>query len=139
MKITSPSQAFHFFSQRMATEVEEFWIASLNAEKRVTAQQCLFRGTVDHCLFHPRDVFRFACRHNSSAILVAHNHPSGNVEPSPEDEAITERLLVLALLLEIPLVDHLIISPHGYFSFQQQGRLQIKGPVWPFGLGPDRC
>lgn len=125
MKITSPLSAFHYFRARVNPEIEEFWIAALDSAKRITVAQCLFRGTVDHCLFHPRDVFRFACHNNAAAILVAHNHPSGNVEPSAEDQAATERLLLLALVLEIPLVDHVIISPKRYFSFLEKGRLKI--------------
>lgn len=123
-----------FFRRRLRADVEEFWIATLNSDKAVTACACLFRGTVDHCLFHPRDVFRFACLHNASSMIVAHNHPSGNVEPSPEDTAITEQLLTLSLVLEVPLVDHLIISPRRYFSFLESGRLNAglrgrPGPV----------
>ncbi len=125
MKIYSPVNAFRFFSPRISLQVEEFWIATLSTEKTVTASQCLFRGTVDHCLFHPRDVFRFACLHNASSIVVAHSHPSGSVEPSPQDLTITEQLLTVSLLLEIPLVDHLIVGQRRYYSFLEDGRLRL--------------
>lgn len=130
MKITSPNKAYTYFETRLAFEVEEFWIATLNAEKRVTASQCLFRGTVDHCLFHPRDVFRFAALQNASSFLVAHNHPSGNVLPSEEDRRITEQLLTVSLLIEIPLLDHLILggskAKRTYFSFLEKGILRSR-------------
>jgi DNA repair protein RadC len=125
MKITKPGEAFQFFRTRLGSDVEEFWIAALNSEKNVTASTCLFRGTVDHCLFHPRDVFRFACLHNASSIVVAHNHPSGSALPSPEDIFVTEQLLAVAVLLQIPLVDHLIIAGRRYYSFLEDGKLRV--------------
>jgi DNA repair protein RadC len=130
MKITSPSEAFAYFRTRLGLEVEEFWIATMNADKRVTSSQCLFRGTVDHCLFHPRDVFRFACLHNASSFVVAHNHPSGRVAPSELDLRITEQLLTVSLLLELPLIDHLILGGRQpgsrYFSFLESGLLKVE-------------
>lgn len=130
MKITSPSLAYEYFRTRLGLEVEEFWIATMNTDKRVTASQCLFRGTVDHCLFHPRDVFRFVCRHNASSYVVAHNHPSGCIEPSELDIRITERLLTISVLLEVPLVDHLILGERGvksrYFSFLEAKLLRVE-------------
>lgn len=123
MKIASPQAAFEFFRPRFNPEVEEFWVAALNADKTLVAAQCLFRGTVDRCLFHPRDVFRFAYLHNASSIVVAHNHPSGRIEPSDEDVRITDQLLNIAEILEVPVVDHIILGQGAnYFSF-------ISGPV----------
>lgn len=125
MNISSPVHAFHFFRRRIHREVEEFWAAALNVDKRVLAAECLFRGTVDYCPFHPRDVFRFAYRHNASSLIVAHNHPSGVALPSEHDELVTERLLLAAHLLEVSIDDHLILAGKTYFSFQEHGRLII--------------
>ncbi len=123
MKILSPHSAYLFFRSRLTSDVEEFWIAALNSSKEAVAATCLFRGTVDHCLFHPRDVFRYACLNNASSIIIAHNHPSGDVRPSPEDLAITGQLLKLAVLLEVPLIDHLILGRgEAYFSFLENGQ-----------------
>lgn len=98
-------------------------MAALNADKTVVASQCLFRGTVDSCLFHPRDVFRFGCRHNASSLIVAHSHPSGRREPSLEDDIATSQLLAGAEILSIPMIDHLIITGVNYYSFLERGRL----------------
>jgi DNA repair protein RadC len=125
MKITSPRSAHDFFKQFLTADIEEFWAAALNSEKEPVAARCLFRGTVDHCLFHPRDVFRFACRHNASALIVAHNHPSGNAQPSPQDLRITRQLVRASSLLEVPVVDHLILAGGGYYSF-----LESASAVW---------
>ncbi|HMN69636.1 MAG TPA: JAB domain-containing protein [Bdellovibrionales bacterium] len=127
MKISTPEEAFRFFNDRLRSEVEEFWAAALNADKRVIRALCLFRGTVDHCTFHPRDVFRFAYMNNASSLVVAHNHPSGNAKPSPQDDEVTRALLFAALLLEVPVVDHLILGRPGqrdYYSYLREGRLR---------------
>lgn len=126
MKIAQPKDAFQFFHSRLRGDVEEFWIAALNANKAVTASACLFRGTADHCLFHPRDVFRFALLHNAVSFIVAHNHPSGRIQPSPEDIEVTEQLLTISLIVQIPLTDHLIIGGQRYYSFMEKGRLVLN-------------
>lgn len=107
----------------MSLDVEEVWVAALNSDKRVLAAQCLFRGTADQCLVHPRDVFRFACLHNATGLLVAHNHPSGVALPSGEDEVWTEQLLTAAAIFMIPVLDHLVVTRTGYYSFLESGRL----------------
>lgn len=124
MTLSTPDDANRFFQPRMARDVEEFWVATLDAAKRVTASRCLFRGTVDHCLFHPRDLIRFVCVQNASSFVVAHNHPSGERWPSPQDVTTTEHILSLAILIEVPLVDHLILARQTYFSFLAAGRLR---------------
>lgn len=126
MKITQPKEAYQFFRTRIRGDIEEFWMATLNSDKKITASACLFRGTVDHCLFHPRDVFRFACLHNASSFVVAHNHPSGSALPSAEDIQVTEQLLTLSLVMQIPIVDHLILAGRGYYSFLEKGRLRLE-------------
>lgn len=131
MKITSPRKAFQFFKHRLNGQVEEFWAAALNSQKCVVASACLFRGTVDHCLFHPRDVFRFAYLNNASSLLVAHNHPSGCALPSDQDIQITSQLLQVAVILQMPLDDHLIVAGQKYYSFLEDGALTVKNPVWP--------
>jgi DNA repair protein RadC len=81
----------------------------------------LFRGTVDSCFVHPRDVFRFAIAENASSLLVAHNHPSGELIPSMEDLRFTRQLVAASALMEIPVVDHVILSSRGYASLRQDG------------------
>ncbi|MGE0529165.1 MAG: RadC family protein [Bdellovibrionales bacterium] len=127
MRITHPFHAFRFFHPRLLrAQTEEFWAAALGSDKTVLGARCLFRGTVDHCLFHPRDVFRFACLQNASALVVAHNHPGGSPRPSPQDVAVTEQLLTVALILQIPLVDHVIVARDSYYSFLENGRLRLR-------------
>jgi DNA repair protein RadC len=121
--ISNPQAAARFFRKRMSVDVEEVWAAALNAKGKVTAAQCLFRGTVDQCLAHPRDIFRFACLHNACSVVVAHNHPSGPTQPSTEDCEWTRRLTEVSQLLMIPIKDHIIVGRRSYFSFKESGEL----------------
>lgn len=123
-RILNPLDGAHFFRKRIALDVEEVWAAALASDKRVLAAQCLFRGTADRCLIHMRDVFRFACTHNAASLLLAHNHPSGDVRPSLEDQEWTDQLVKAAQLMMIPLEDHLIIGTKRHFSFRAAGYLE---------------
>jgi len=81
------------------------------------------RGTLDSSMVHPRDVFNKAVRYMAKGIIVLHNHPSGVLEPSDEDVAITERLVKSGEILGIPLYDHIILSENDYFSFKARGMM----------------
>jgi DNA repair protein RadC len=121
MKISSPQQAGSYLRRVMRSDVEEFWALAFDSDLNLLASECLFRGTVDACLFHPRDVFRFACKTNASSLIVAHNHPSQNPLPSEEDRSITQRLVRAAKIFSIPVSDHLIITEKEIFSFLEYG------------------
>lgn len=137
MKIISPAQAHRYLQARICTDVEEFWVLALNPQKDLLAAECLFRGTVDVCLFHPRDIFRFAYRHNASTLIVAHNHPSGNLEPSDRDREVTLQLVRAARILQVPVVDHLILAGESYFSFLAAGELPVVTDPWQDDQSPD--
>lgn len=119
MEINSSHSAAHMLRPLMSSEVEEFWALALTSGKKLISAKCLFRGTVDACLFHPRDIFRFACMANASSIIVAHNHPSGDPLPSGQDIRLTSRLRRAGTLMEIPLIDHLIITAQEHTSFSE--------------------
>lgn len=121
MIITTAESAFLTLKDQIQAEVEEFWTLALGPDKSLLQSKMIFRGTVDACLVHPRDIFRFACLANASTILVAHNHPSGDSRPSEFDIVITQQLIRASRVLEIPLVDHLIITHTGFSSFAREG------------------
>jgi DNA repair protein RadC len=123
MKITCPQQAATYLRRVMRRDVEEFWALAFDSDRNLLAADCLFRGTVDSCFFHPRDLFRFACRNNASSLLIAHNHPSQNPLPSDEDRTITNTINKASKILSIPLVDHLIITDQEIFSFLEHGMM----------------
>lgn len=123
IRITCPQDAARYLRQVLKPDVEEFWVMALNADLHLLGVECLFRGTVDACFFHPRDLFRFGCRYNASSLIMAHNHPSQNPLPSPEDKKITSSVMRAARILAIPVTDHIIITQNRVFSFAQQGLL----------------
>lgn len=127
MEITSSHNAAHLLRPLMDPSAEEFWALALTSTKTVISARCLFRGTVDSCLVHPRDIFRFACLANASSILIAHNHPSGDPLPSCEDIRLTQRLRRASRLMEIPLIDHLIITNREHTSFLEARWFQSLG------------
>ena len=104
--------------------VEVCGVVCLSTRRMVVAYHELTRGTIDSTIVQPRDVFRTALLTHAPAIIVAHNHPSGDVTPSPEDVSLTHRLAAAAQLIGIELVDHLIVSAEGhYYSFREAGLL----------------
>jgi len=123
MRINSSQQAHKIFEKIMAPDAEEFWVIALNSNLEILEKKLLFRGTVDRCLIHPRDIIRFLCSQNASSFIMAHNHPSGDPRPSKEDMNVTKKIVMLSMLVEIPMKDHLILSMQSYFSFADTGLL----------------
>lgn len=103
---------------------EEFVVLCLDATLTVLGWVRLHTGGLDSSPVDPRLVFGVALQTASAAIVVAHNHPSGKVEPSQQDEVLTQRLAVGAKLLGLRLLDHLIVGRTGYYSFAEVGRLE---------------
>jgi DNA repair protein RadC len=126
MKILNSQTAFSYLHRVIGLETEEFWAVALKPNKAPLAGRCLFRGTVDYCLVHPRDIFRFACMTNASSLLVAHSHPSGDPMPSRQDKKLTHELLRAGLLMQIPIVDHIIITEDSYWSFADNGLIRSR-------------
>jgi DNA repair protein RadC len=117
MEITSAERAYRVLRALIQTDVEEFWALALGPKKDLLRGKMLFRGTVDSCLVHPRDVFRFACMENACALIIAHNHPSRDPLPSHDDIRLTDQLIQAGVLLEIPILDHLIVTEDQFSSF----------------------
>lgn len=122
--VNSPKDAAAAFMATLQDEpAEVFAMLCLTTKHRVIAYHEVSRGTLDATLAHPREVFKAALLSNCAAILVAHNHPSGDPTPSADDAALTARLLAAGETLGIPLLDHIIIGDGRYFSFKEAGRL----------------
>ena len=102
---------------------EHFLSLSLNGAHEVEATRVVSVGLVNRALVHPREVFAGALVDRAAAVVVCHNHPSGNVEPSPEDREVTSRLHSAGCTLGIAMLDHIIFSQSGYYSFLEQGEL----------------
>lgn len=103
-------------------EQENFLVLLLNNKNRPLCSPLLIsRGTLDSTVVHPRDVFREAVRQNAAAIIVIHNHPSGDVTPSKEDYVITKRLMEAGEILGIRMLDHLVVAECGGFYSLKSG------------------
>ena len=96
---------------------EHFVVITLNGSYDLIKVTCITKGLLNRTLVHPREVYRQAIIDNAAAIIVAHNHPSGNVNPSSEDKTVTNNLKKAGQILGIELLDHLIISKNSYYSF----------------------
>ncbi|MCG8327769.1 MAG: JAB domain-containing protein [Chitinophagales bacterium] len=102
--------------------IEEFYILLLDRSNRVMGYYKVSQGSMAGTIVDPKVVFAAALKARTSAIILAHNHPSGNLYPSQADKALTQKLSKAGKLLELPILDHLILSPDGgYYSFADEG------------------
>ena len=106
-----------------ARPVEQFGIVLLDTKHRVLKTALLSSGTLDASLVHPREVFRAAAGGGAAAIVLFHNHPSGDPTPSGDDVALTARLVEAGLVMGIEVVDHVILADAKYCSFKEMGRI----------------
>ena len=112
LALTDPAAAGEMLRLRLAHHTREVFTAVfLDTKHRVIAVEDLFLGTIDGCEVHPRIVVMQALAHNAAALILAHNHPSGEGEPSAADRAITKRLKESLSLFEIRLLDHFVVVP----------------------------
>jgi len=118
--IHQPEDALPHLSWLSGCNKERFHALYLDTRRRLLDSQTISIGTLEASLVHPREVFRPALEKSASAILVAHNHPSGDPEPSPEDMALTRRLDKAGRLLGIPLIDHLILAGDDWLSLRRR-------------------
>lgn len=100
---------------------EEFRVLLLNAQHAVLREILVTRGTLDASIVHPREVFKAAVIENAAAIILVHNHPSGDPFPSPEDRSITRQLAEAGRMMGIPVLDHIVIGDGRYVSFVEAG------------------
>lgn len=125
VKIDSPQAGAVFLLPRLRYERHEKFLAVLlDSKNQVIRTEQISEGSVNSSIVHPREVFAPALLHHAAAILVAHNHPSGDPKPSREDKALTESLSKTGQIMGIPLVDHLVIGDGIFFSFREQGYLE---------------
>ena len=133
-KVRSPQVAFNIFRAYIEPRdaQESFLVLPLDSDDKPLSEPILMsRGTADHTIVHPRDVFKDAVRWGASSIIVAHNHPSGDPTPSEDDVKLTRALLRAAEVMAVPLNDHLVIGdvnrPGGkrYVSIRESGLIEF--------------
>lgn len=122
--IKSPSDIVPFVKNYAVSEKEHFLLVTLNGGHEIIQIHVITVGTLNRTLIHPREVFTAAMRDNAAAIIVSHNHPSGNCEPSLEDIEVTDILEKVSVIMGIELLDHVIVSRETYFSFLEHKMLK---------------
>jgi DNA repair protein RadC len=129
LAIDNPATAAAALSQDLMWQSQErFAVLLLDVKNRLLGTQVITIGTATETLVHPREVFREVVKQGATKLVIAHNHPSGSVEPSPQDLELTERLLQAANLLEIPLLDHVIIGNGNHQSLREITKLWEQYP-----------
>jgi len=120
-RVSCSKDVFAALSGYADKEQEHFLVIILDGAKKIIDKKVVHIGTVNQSIVHPREVFRHAIINNAAGIVVAHNHPSGTMEPSNADIRITKRLVEAGRILGIEVLDHIIITKNGYYSFGDEG------------------
>ncbi len=121
-KITSSADVYNVIKPEMLDLLtEEFWILHLNRANQVIKKEKISLGGVAGTVVDPKVIFKSAIQYLTSSIILIHNHPSGNTKPSKNDIDITNKLVNSGKMLELPVLDHLIFTNEGYFSFADEG------------------
>lgn len=100
---------------------EHFCLFCLDTRNKMISREILSMGNLNTAVIHPREIFRSAIMRSSNAIIVSHNHPSGDPNPSPDDIEITKALVKASRIMGIPLVDHVVVGCSGYVSMHERG------------------
>ncbi|MDP3182407.1 MAG: DNA repair protein RadC [Desulfobaccales bacterium] len=102
---------------------EQFRVIFLNSQNEIIAEEVVQEGTVNQTVVYPRKVLELALKHKATGLILVHNHPSGNLTPSPADRELTRALVQASRTLNLTVHDHLIVSRHGYFSLAENNML----------------
>jgi DNA repair protein RadC len=123
-QITSSDDAYKCFAPMLAElDHEQFWVMALNRSNKIIGKTCISTGGISGTVADSRLILRYALDNLASAIILCHNHPSGNLRPSSADIKLTENMKKAAELMDIQLYDHIIITEAGYYSFADSGTL----------------
>ena len=122
--LASPAEVRTYLRVTLAKRDHEvFMVLFLDAQNRVIASEEMFRGTLTQTSVYPREVVKRTLEHNAAAVILAHNHPSGNAEPSRADEALTQTLRASLALIDARVLDHIIVAGNGVVSMAERGLL----------------
>ena len=123
-KIITSKDAFEIFSRELADKRnEEFWIIMLNRANKIIASKRISEGGVAGTVVGAKNVFKPAVEQSASSVILGHNHPSGNSKPSNEDISLTKKLSSAGSNLDVKVLDHIIVTDTGYFSFADEGMM----------------
>ncbi|RKQ51382.1 DNA replication and repair protein RadC [Roseivirga pacifica] len=124
VKITGSKTAYDLIRPDLIDQpIEQFWVLMLARNNTVLHKRCVSTGGVSGTVADPKIIFKKALEDLASGVILIHNHPSGNLKPSQADIKLTNKLSEAGKLLEIPVIDHIIFTEHGYYSFADEGML----------------
>ena len=122
--LTTPNDIFHLIRHYAFDNYQEkLVVIAFNGAQEVIFNKVVTQGLLDRTVVHPREVFAEAIKRRASAIIIAHNHPSGCLEPSEADRDITQRLVLAGNILGVKLLDHLIFTEEGFYSFREHDQM----------------
>lgn len=126
IKILNPQDCISLLSKYSRMKQEHFGVIFLNSQKEVIQTKCFFVGSDDHCPVYGKIIWWKACKLEASAMILFHNHPSGNTSPSDHDIELTKKFEEGGSLLGIQVLDHIIIGKYDYFSFLEHDLMNQK-------------
>ena len=122
--LTTPNDIFHLIRHYAFDNYQEkLVVIAFNGAQEVIFNKVVTQGLLDRTVVHPREVFAEAIKRRASAIIIAHNHPSGCLEPSEADKEITQRLSLAGNIIGVKLLDHLIFTEEGFYSFREHDQM----------------
>jgi DNA repair protein RadC len=124
MQVTSSRDVYQAIKPHLADKNhEEFWVLLLSRSNKIKEKKCISSGGISGTVVDQRLIFKPAMQSLASAIILVHNHPSGTLRPSEQDKTLTRKLVASGKILDIPVLDHLIYTDEGYYSFADEGMI----------------
>ncbi len=121
--IRSPEDAYNYLNEMKYLSQEHFVVLGLNTKNEIIFKETVFIGSLNASIVHPRETFKHLIRRSCASAIVAHNHPSGQPDPSREDIEVTKRLSEAGKILGIDVLDHIIVGAQSYVSLKEKGYL----------------
>lgn len=118
LKLNNSEKVYYYLKNKFTNKhQEEFITILLDNKKRLIGSKIIFKGDINSVNVHPREIYKYAIVNSAAGIIIAHNHPSGDIFPSKQDIRITQDLIAVGKLLQIPVIDHIIVGKNNYYSF----------------------
>ena len=120
IRLNSPEKIYHYMKDNLELKTQEHLVALyINTKGILIRKQTLFIGSLSSSVIHPREIFKYAVSYSAASIIICHNHPSGDPTPSINDVEVTKLIHKNSLMMDIPLMDHIIIGRDKYYSFKE--------------------
>lgn len=121
-RVTDPKSVYHYIKDEIyGLKQEHFIVIFLNVKNEIIMHKTLFVGTLNQTIIHPREIFKYAVKCSAASIILVHNHPSGNTNPSKDDIVMTKKIDELGRMMDIKVVDHIVVSDISYTSMKVEG------------------